>query len=367
MQNWVGYNTFMSKKRPKGVLLLDVKKYKLWVKISLLCMLMIIGFKDTGIIVKQYSLLDSNLIHILFEKEEKVNIIREASDFFEVVKNNKSYRLPKDIMIRTNKNSDRFAVKSTTPLYSKRDLKSSVVREITTEDELVFVSKDEEFGYYITATDFKIGYIELKNVVTKEQPVFTLGLSNVNRKLINNDKEFLVTQGDKVAIVGFANGQYQIQDANKVIYNIEEAAITLFKSQELANRGAERTAISDVKKLVDAAKSKIGSKYVYATAGPNTFDCSGFTSWLYKSQLGINITRSSRDQPRAGQKVERSKLQAGDLVFFNTTGKGISHVGLYIGNGEMVHASSYKRGVRIDSINSSYYNPRYVTATRILK
>ena len=346
---------------------MKVKKYKLWIKISLLCMLMIIGFKDTGIIVKQYSLVDSNLIHILFEKEEKVNIIREASDHFEVVKDNKSYRLPKDIMIRTNKDSDRFAVKSATPLYSKRDLNSSVVREITTEDELVFVSKDEEFGYYITATDFKIGYIELKNVVGKEQSLVTLGLSNVTRDLTNNDKILSIRQGDKIAIVGFANGQYQIQDANKAVYNIEESAVSLFKTQELANRGSERTTVSDVKKLVDAAKSKIGSRYVYATAGPNTFDCSGFTSWLYKSQLGITLSRSSRDQPSSGQKVERSKLIAGDLVFFNTSGKGISHVGLYIGNGEMIHASTSSRGVRLDNINSAYYSPRFVTATRILK
>ncbi|MDY0234607.1 MAG: C40 family peptidase [Gudongella sp.] len=342
------------------------KKYELWIKISLLSMLMIIGFKDTGVFVRQYSLMDNNSQQVLFEQEEIVSVFRETNDSFEVVKNYTYYKIPKDTMIRTNKDSDRFVVKTNTPLYSERDVNSNVVREITTEDELVFVSQDEEFGYYITATDFKIGYIELTNIVAKEQAVVTLGLSNVTRNLTNNDKVLSLAKDDKVAIVGFANGQYQIQDANKVIYNIEETAITLFKTQEMANRGAERTDVSDVKKLIDAARSKIGSPYVYATAGPNTFDCSGFTSWLYKSQLGISITRSSRDQPSAGEKVERANLQAGDLVFFNTMGNGISHVGMYIGNGEMIHASSYKRGVRIDSINSSYYSPRYVTATRIL-
>ena len=342
-------------------------KYTLWIKVFLLSMLMIVGFKDSGILVKQYSLVDSNLVHIEFEKEETVKILREASDHFEVLKDNISYRIPKDLMIRTNKDTDRFAVKSATPLYSERSLSSSVVRDLTTEDELVFVSQDDEFGYYITATDFNIGYVELKNVLSKEQSVVTLGLSNVDRNLTNNDKVFSLKQGDKIAIVGFSNGHYHIQDANKVIYYLEETAVTLFKTQELANRGAERTNVSDAKKLIDAARSKIGSKYVHATAGPNTFDCSGFTSWLYKSQLGINITRSSRDQPREGQKVDRANLLAGDLVFFNTTGKGVSHVGLYIGNGEMIHASSHKRCVRVDNITSSSYSPRYVTATRILK
>lgn len=343
------------------------KRYKLWIKISLLSMLLIIGFKDTGILVKQYSLIDSNSQEIKFEKEEKVNVLREANDFFEVLKNNTSYRIPKDAMIRTNKDSDRFAVKSPTALYSERSLNSPVVRQITLEDELVFVSQDDKFGYYITSTDFKIGYIELANVIGKEESVVTLALSNVTRDISNKDKVLSLKKGDKVAIVGFANGKYRIQDANKVIYLIEDTGLTLFRSQELANRGAERTVVPSAQKLIDAAKSKLGSKYVYATAGPNTFDCSGFTSWLYKSQLGITITRSSRDQPKAGQKVERGNLIEGDLVFFNTTGKGISHVGLYIGNGQMIHASSNGRGVRTDNINSSYYSPRYVTATRILK
>lgn len=346
---------------------MDIIKYKQWVKLSLLTIIMIVGFKDTGIIVKQYSLIDSNLQEVLFEKEEAVNVLREANDYFEVLRDNTSYRIPKNMMIRTKKNSDKFAVKSNSYLYSKRDINSAIVREINTEDELVLVRQDEKFGYYITAIDFNIGYVPLENIIAKEQLNITLGLSNVNRNLTNNDKLLSLKQGDKVAIVGFNNGQYQIQDVNSIIFSIEEEAVSLFKTQELANRGSERTSISDVNKLIDAAKSKIGSKYVYATAGPNTFDCSGFTSWLYKSQLGINITRSSRDQPKAGQKVERTNLLAGDLVFFNTTGKGISHVGMYIGNGEMIHASSHKRGVRIDSINSSYYSPRYVTATRILK
>lgn len=330
-------------------------------------MIMLIGFKDTGILVKQYSLVDKNSKEVKFEREEEVNVLREASDYFEVLKDNNSYRLPKDVMIRTNKDSDRFAVKAQTNLYSERDTSSDVIRQITLEDELVLVSQDDKFGYYITANDFKIGYIELSNIVSKKQDLVTLGLSKVTRNLNNNDKVLSLKEGDRVAIVGFANGNYQIQDANKVIYNIEEGAISLFKSQELASRGSQRTVSTSAKKLIDAAKSKLGSKYVYATAGPNTFDCSGFTSWLYKSQLGISITRSSRDQPRAGQKVDRANLVEGDLVFFNTTGKGISHVGLYIGNGQMIHASSYGRGVRTDSINSAYYSPRYVTASRILK
>ena len=102
-------------------------------------------------------------------------------------------------------------------------------------------------------------------------------------------------------------------------------------------------------KAVDLALSKVGSRYVYATSGPNTFDCSGLTSWAYR-QLGITISRSSGDQWRnAGRKVSKSELKPGDLVFYYSP---VSHVGLYIGDGKIVDAANPRSGVRVTSIDS---------------
>ena len=120
-----------------------------------------------------------------------------------------------------------------------------------------------------------------------------------------------------------------------------------------------------VNKVISLAKGKVGNRYVWGATGPNTFDCSGFTQWLYK-QVGISIPRVSKDQSKYGKSVSRSNLQPGDLLFFNTSGSGVSHVGLYIGNGQMIHAANSKKGVRHDSITSGYYYNKFTNARRVL-
>ncbi len=102
------------------------------------------------------------------------------------------------------------------------------------------------------------------------------------------------------------------------------------------------------KKAVAAALSKVGSRYVYAQSGPSAFDCSGLTSYAYR-QAGITLSRSSRAQMSAGQKVAKSNLQPGDLVFYYSP---VSHVGLYIGDGKIVHAANPRSGVNTTSVNS---------------
>jgi len=102
------------------------------------------------------------------------------------------------------------------------------------------------------------------------------------------------------------------------------------------------------KKAVAAALSKVGSRYVYAQSGPSAFDCSGLTSYAYR-QAGITLSRSSRAQLSEGQKVSKSNLQPGDLVFFYSP---VSHVGLYVGDGKIVHAANPRSGVNTTSLNS---------------
>ena len=80
--------------------------------------------------------------------------------------------------------------------------------------------------------------------------------------------------------------------------------------------------------------------------------------------MGINIPRTSSQQSKGGKSVARSNLLPGDLVFFNTSGKGVSHVGMYVGNGQMIHAPNSSKPVKYDSINNSYYSSRYVNARR---
>lgn len=116
--------------------------------------------------------------------------------------------------------------------------------------------------------------------------------------------------------------------------------------------------------LESAVDKLMGVGYKYGGTTTSGFDCSGFTSYVFE-QFGIELPRTSRDQATVGTKVAKSELQAGDLVFFNTSGKGISHVGIYLGDGTFAHAST-SRGVIITELSDSYYAKRYVTARRIL-
>lgn len=87
-------------------------------------------------------------------------------------------------------------------------------------------------------------------------------------------------------------------------------------------------------RIVDIARSKIGSPYAWGASGPNSFDCSGFTSWVY-AQVGKHIPRTSQAQAGAGQRVSLDQLQPGDIIAYYG---GASHVGIYVGNGTIVDA-----------------------------
>ena len=123
---------------------------------------------------------------------------------------------------------------------------------------------------------------------------------------------------------------------------------------------------SSVQAVLNLAYSKIGCPYVWGAEGPNSFDCSGFTSYVFRNAVGVSIPRTSSAQSGYGRTVSKANLQPGDLVFFNTSGSGVSHVGIYVGGGNMIHSPSTGKTVRVTSINSAYYSARFVTAKRVL-
>ena len=137
------------------------------------------------------------------------------------------------------------------------------------------------------------------------------------------------------------------------------------QTQEQINTQATTSSSGQGAKVVETAKSYIGSKYVYGATGPNSFDCSGFTYYIYK-QYGVSLSRTAAAQYKNGTAVSRSDLQLGDLIMFGPSASGINHVGIYIGGGKIVHAANASRGVTTDTINSGYYNKNYVGARRVL-
>ncbi|MDQ7802794.1 NlpC/P60 family protein [Amycolatopsis sp. A133] len=111
-------------------------------------------------------------------------------------------------------------------------------------------------------------------------------------------------------------------------------------------------------KAVDAALSKLGSAYVWGATGPSTFDCSGLMQWAYK-QAGLSLPRTSSAQAGFGTPVSRSQLQPGDLVAYYSP---VSHIGMYIGDGKMVHAPTSGDVVKISPLMSEYAGATRPTA-----
>jgi peptidoglycan DL-endopeptidase LytF len=118
--------------------------------------------------------------------------------------------------------------------------------------------------------------------------------------------------------------------------------------------------------MVDFAMQFLGQPYVWAGNQPGGFDCSGLTQYVAANILGVDITHSTALQIGYGSDVAWDDLQPGDLVFFaNTYAPGITHVGIYIGDGTFIHAENPGTGVVISSLNDSYYSAHYAGARRL--
>lgn len=129
--------------------------------------------------------------------------------------------------------------------------------------------------------------------------------------------------------------------------------------------GVNNAEAASVQELTSTATQFLGAPYKYGGSNIHTgIDCSGYTQYIF-SKLGISLSRSSKGQYAQGTPVAKSDLQPGDLVFFNTSGSGVSHVGIYLGNSRFISATT-SGGVDIDSINDPYYwGARYIGARRV--
>ena len=134
-------------------------------------------------------------------------------------------------------------------------------------------------------------------------------------------------------------------------------SLTMFCSISVGSAFAETP-------LSSAVNAGLGSPYKWSGTTTKGFDCSGYTSWVF-NKLGIDLPHTSKGQATIGESVSKDQLRPGDLVFFNTDGKGISHVGIYVGDGKFYHSATDK-GVIITKMSDSYYTKRYVTARRVL-
>jgi cell wall-associated NlpC family hydrolase len=120
--------------------------------------------------------------------------------------------------------------------------------------------------------------------------------------------------------------------------------------------------------VVDEACSLRGTRYRMGGVSRSGFDCSGFVRYILGNAGGVNLPRTALEQYYQGASIALNALKPGDLVFFrNTYRRGISHVGIYIGNGQFIHAANPREGVRLDSLNESYYASHFAGARRVIE
>ena len=160
--------------------------------------------------------------------------------------------------------------------------------------------------------------------------------------------------------------EYRARKAQAARLHAERIA----REMEAARKVGETYQISelDKQKLLEDAKYFKGGKYVWGGTTPEGFDCSGYVQYLYKKQ-NINLPRTAWQQSKKGEPIEKHELQKGDLLFFLTDKKRgipITHVGIYIGNGNFIHAASKDKGIIISPITHGSYAKTFVSARRII-
>lgn len=175
-----------------------------------------------------------------------------------------------------------------------------------------------------------------------------------------------ISTNTKVEVISTNNGWSKIKEGSTTGY---VSAKYLSDPQTSSSTSSNTTSTStSASKLVSYAKSLLGKPYVWGAQGPSSFDCSGFTYYVFKNCANITLPRTSVDQSTYGITVSKSNLKVGDLVFFDTDGANdgnVSHVGIYIGSNQFIHSSSTKGKVVISDF-TNYYNNAFVRAKRVL-
>ena len=118
--------------------------------------------------------------------------------------------------------------------------------------------------------------------------------------------------------------------------------------------------------VVVGALNMIGVRYRWGGNSPDSgLDCSGFVRYVFQDTLGMSLPRRAEEMSRVGEKVSMSNLKPGDLVFFNTMRRTFSHVGIYIGDNKFVHSPSTGSTIRVDDLDSGYWEKRFTGARRL--
>ena len=289
------------------------------------------------------------------------------------------------------KNGIGFVTASSLRLRSSASSNSTTLDYAPGNDVAVVLGKSG--SWYKVNYNLQIGYMhqDYLEYTTRENGELGYGKINGNNVKVRSgpgtDYPILIAayKGDKAYIIGINNQWFKVifgehigyirsdyVDLTEVPYENQDSSKT-----PLFFRGGISTGIKPsaealhsstgptlASKIISTAKKYIGVPYKWGGTTPKGFDCSGYVQYVFNKH-DIEIPRTSREQYNFGTKVSKSNLQPGDLVFFNTSGKGVSHVGIYIGDGQFIHSGTTK-GVVIAELFGAYWSKLYLGARRVL-
>lgn len=218
----------------------------------------------------------------------------------------------------------------------------------------------------------KTMYVNYSSVYVRKGPGSEYEV--IDSLILNNGVKVIAENGDwyKVEVAGKTGyiakrllSTKQVSTTSRGEVDREDGEVQSIQNS-VQNNVVEK---SKGEQIVEYAKNYLGCKYVYGASGPNSFDCSGFTMYVLKN-FGVTLSHSATAQSKVGSYVAKENLRPGDLVFFTDyeTGSGIGHCGIYIGDGNFIHASSGTGYcVKISTLTSGSYLKRYETARRVVQ
>lgn len=296
----------------------------------------------------------------------------------------------------TNDNSE-IKLKANTKIYILPVLISSPIKTIEKETAIKYIETINNWSNIEVEgiTGWVLNkYIENFDKINKEETSDTstntstteiktgyVSVTAANiRAEASTDSEILdvLVLNEEVQILEDLGDWYKIQNGDGIAYisaNLVSDERTEVTSRSSVNRTA--TSVSSEKSaaliaspsgnsVAEFAKQYIGYNYVYGGSGPTSFDCSGFTMYVFQ-QFGISLPHNAVTQSNYGVYVSKENLVPGDLVIFNDySNTSIGHAAIYIGDGRIVHAANSNRGVTTDTIMSGYYDIRFVEGRRLI-
>lgn len=321
----------------------------------------------------------------LMEKGTKVEVISKKEDWYNIrfktytgwvaesLLDIEAEKVEEKVSVEKNQGTDATilaVVGSAVNLREGPTTQTSIVGKVVEGDNLVSYGKTNDGLWYKVKFANTEGYIYSEYVSTDIEKILGDGTINDNVNFraepsVNGEKIATLSPNSKIKIIGCEGEWY------KIIANNQEGWVVARCVDRVTVTSRSGSSNSTAQKVVDLAKKQLGKRYVWGGNGPDSFDCSGLTKYIF-GKVGVNLERISYNQAEQGIAVKKENLQPGDLVFFsgiNATSANarISHVGIYIGGGQFIHASNPTRGVVQDDINDSYYSKHYVKARRVIR